>query len=452
METDWKKLKLRLKSRGWDPDVSIPGESKLEKKFISRVMIAENDPDIFIPCFFRFLFRRNHIFLGDSNWRMNRWLQAIILAEPHLLIGEEVPEKMKAEYSKHREPVASFCDQEACIMLPTGGSTGGLRFAVHHWDQFEIAVSGFQKHFKKEKINNCCVLPLYHVGGFMQVLRSLITDGALNFFSWSQINKGFIPDIEYKDYFISLVPTQLSRLLQREDAVEWLKAFKTVLIGGAATSETLLDKARSSGINLAPSYGLTETAAMVASHLPEDFLQGRSGSGRPLPHVKITIQDEKGNVVPSGLPGRIIIKTAALSQGYYPATELPINDGFITGDEGYLNREGDLHILGRLDQIIITGGEKVEPLEVEAALFATGMVKDSWVTGSPDPEWGQCVTAIYVPNDTEVTGEKLKKSLVDKLSPHQIPKLWIPLKNIPRNSAGKIQREKINFKKLITNL
>ena len=88
METDWKKLKLRLKSRGWDPDVSIPGESKLEKKFISRVMIVENAPDIFIPYFFRFLFRRNHIFLGYSNWSMNRWLQAIILAEPHLLIGE----------------------------------------------------------------------------------------------------------------------------------------------------------------------------------------------------------------------------------------------------------------------------------------------------------------------------------------------------------------------------
>ena len=122
-----------------------------------------------------------------------------------------------------------------------------------------------------------------------------------------------------------------------------------------------------------------------------------------------------------------------------------MNDGFITGDEGYYDGEGDLHVLGRLDQIIITGGEKVEPVEVETALFATGMVEDAWVTGRPDPEWGQCVTAVYVPNDTEVTGEKLKKSLGDKLSPFQIPKLWIPLKKIPRNAAGKIERDQIDF-------
>jgi O-succinylbenzoic acid--CoA ligase len=444
METGWEELKLRLKSRGWDPDVPIPGESRLEMESNPRVMIAENDPDILIPFFFRLLFNRSHIFLGNSDWGKNRWHQAIALVEPHLLIGE-VSEQVRTEYEKHRESVVNCHDQEPRILLPTGGSTAGLRFAIHHWEQFELAVSGFQKHFKTEKINNCCVLPLYHAGGLMQTLRSVLTDGALAFPSWTRISEGLIPDLEPDDYFISLVPTQLRRLLQREDTVEWLKAFRTVLIGGAAASEPLLDKARSSGIKLAPSYGLTETAAMVASHLPEDFLQGRSGAGRPLPHAEITVQNESGNVVPSGSPGRIIIKTDTLSQGYYPATELPMNDGFITGDEGYFDRAGDLHILGRIDQIIITGGEKVEPVEVETAVFATGMVKDVWVTGRPDSEWGQRVTAVYVPNDAEVTPEILKKSLGDKLSPFQIPKLWIPLKNIPRNPAGKIERDQIDF-------
>ena len=444
METNWEELKLRLKNRGWDTDVPIPDESQLEKESIPRVMIAENDPNKLFPFFFRLLFNGCHIFLGNPDWGMIRWLEAIALIKPHLVIGD-LPEEVKTEYEKNRESAVVCHDHGPRILLPTGGSTAGLRFAIHHWEQFEIAVSGFQKHFKTEKINNCCVLPLYHAGGLMQTLRSVLTDGALVFPSWSRISEGLIPDLEPDDYFISLVPTQLRRILQQEDAVEWLKAFRTVLIGGAAASEPLLDKARSSGIKLAPTYGLTETAAMVTSHLPEDFLQGRSGAGRPLPHAKITIKDESGGAVPSGSRGRIIVKTDTLSLGYYPSTELPMNDGFITGDEGYFDGEGDLHVLGRLDQIIITGGEKVEPVEVETALFATGMVKDAWVTGRPDPEWGQRVTAVYVPNDAEVTGEKLKKSLGDKLSPFQIPKLWIPLKKIPRNAVGKIERDQIDF-------
>ena len=79
METGWEELKLRLKSRGWDPDVPIPGESRLEMESNPRVMIAENDPDILIPFFFRLLFNRSHIFLGNSDWGKNRWHQAITL-------------------------------------------------------------------------------------------------------------------------------------------------------------------------------------------------------------------------------------------------------------------------------------------------------------------------------------------------------------------------------------
>ena len=444
METDWGKLKVKLKSRGWDLNTSVPSDARFKNEIHSRILIAENDPNIFLSSFFRHLLNCSHIFLANPDWGMHRWLESIGLVKPHQWVGK-IPNKVETEYQKNSESTVICHEQGPLIMLPTGGSTAGLRFAIHRWEHFEIAICGFQKHFNTAKINNCCILPLYHTGGLMQTLRSLLTDGTLVFPSWSQVREGHIPDFDPEDFFISLVPTQLRRLLKQPDAVEWLGQFRTVLLGGATADDPLLKDARSAGIRLAPSYGMTETAAMVASQVPEDFLQGKSGVGRPLSHAIIRVQDESGNSVRSGVPGRIIVKTETLSHGYYPATELPMSDGFITGDEGYYDRDGFLHIVGRLDRVINTGGEKVEPDEVETALFATGLVKDAWVLGRPDPEWGQRVTAVYVPINSEVTVVELKTRLHDKLTPSHMPKSWIPLDVIPRNAAGKIEHDHIDF-------
>ncbi len=102
-------------------------------------------------------------------------------------------------------------------MIPTGGSSGEVRFAIHTWDNLFIAADGFYEYFGREPLHNCCVLPLYHVSGLMQVFRSLVSEGSLNFFEYKALLKGILPEIEPEHYFLSLVPTQLIRLLKNAE-------------------------------------------------------------------------------------------------------------------------------------------------------------------------------------------------------------------------------------------
>ncbi len=444
METDWEKLKQSLKRRGWDTDVIVHEKLHNNQDPSPRVLIAESNIERFIPSLFKYAMKGSHIFLGNPKWGSDRWREAITLVNPHLCIGD-IPNEGVIDYKQNEDLEALYSEDGPLLMIPTGGSTAGLRFTMHGWKHFVISVHAFQTHFEAMKINNCCVLPHYHAGGFMQIMRSILTEGSLEFPSWSGIKEGRFPAFDPAEFFISLVPTQLWQLLSHTPAVDWLKQFNTVLLGGGAVSEQVLDKARSSRIRLAPSYGMTETAAMVSALKAKDFLNGKRGVGRPLPHAKIAIRDVRGNPVERGSPGRIIVKTKTLSHGYYPDINLPVSDEFNTGDEGYFDEEGCLHILGRLDRVIITGGEKVDPLEVEAAMFATGLIRDVWVLGRADPEWGQRVIVVYVPIDEEISDECIKTQLRDKLSSHQMPKSWIALKAIPRNAAGKIEIDQIDL-------
>ena len=146
------------------------------------------------------------------------------------------------------------------IMIPTGGASGEIKFAIHTWETLNASVWGFQEFYGVDKINAVCTLPLYHVSGLMQLVRSILTDGKLlvtNFQQfWTEPNL-ITNQIELEDYFISLVPTQLAKLLDLD--FQWLSRFKTILLGGAPPSIELLNRARTARLPLALTYGMTET-------------------------------------------------------------------------------------------------------------------------------------------------------------------------------------------------
>lgn len=118
-------------------------------------------------------------------------------------------------------------------MIPTGGSSGKIRFAIHTWETLTAAVRGFQEFFAVEQINSCCVLPLYHVSGLMQFLRSFTTGGKLIVVPFKTLESltspfNFAEQFAPANSFLSLVPTQLQRLLQRPAAVDWLTQFRII--------------------------------------------------------------------------------------------------------------------------------------------------------------------------------------------------------------------------------
>ncbi len=390
-----------------------------------------------------------HVFLGNPDWSTVEWQQVFDQVQPDvvwcdLATMENWP--MLAENTMAPEPPApspihAILHPDALIMIPTGGSSGKMRFVMHSWETLMAAVQGFQSHFQVQAVNSFCVLPLYHISGLMQVLRSLTSGGRLVVQPFKDLMAGDRGSIDPADFFLSLVPTQLQRLLQNRDHARWLARFHTILLGGAPAWAELLTTARSQRLRLAPTYGMTETAAQIATLKPQDFLNGATSCGQVLPHVRVQVCRLSGESLSSLQPGRLMIQSAAVALGYYP--NFFAHREFQPDDLGFLDSQDHLHIVGRYSDKIITGGENVYPAEVEAAIRATGLVADVCVIGRSDRDWGEAITALYVPSHQDVTDALLSQTLKKSLSKFKRPKQWIAVEQLPRNAQGKLNRQAV---------
>ncbi len=404
-----------------------------------RVLIAERESVKFLAGLIAASAANCPVFLSDPNWVKQEWQQVFKIVQPDLVLGYGNWELEIKNYYPNSKPILN----SNWIMIPTGGSSGKIRFTIHTWETLTASVGGFQQYFQLKEINSFCVLPLHHVSGLMQFMRSFTTNGKLVIQQFKQLESTF-SDTEFSNFFISLVPTQLQRLLQKPDSARWLSKFKTVLLGGAPAWQELLEIARYYNINLALTYGMTETASGIAILKPEDFLKGENNCGQVLPHTTVSICDYAGDKLNSNEVGNITINSQSLALGYYP--DLFDNKyNFRLDDLGFIDAKGYLNLVGRSSNKIITGGENVYPLEVEAAIRATKLVKDVCVIGICDRNWGQAVTAVYIKKDQTVSNHRLQIAIADKLSKYKQPKHWIAVEYIPRNSQCKI-----NYKQITT--
>lgn len=330
----------------------------------------------------------------------------------------------QAEASRAKAPGDS--DGRGWLCIATGGSSGAVRFARHDEGTLMAAVRGFCAHFGLARVNAVDVLPAFHVSGLMARVRCAATGGTHVPWSWKELQAGARPELDARaDWVLSLVPSQLRRLLERTDAVEWLRGFRIIFLGGGPTWPELAEAAAAARLPVALSYGLTETAAMVAAQRPEEFLAGDRSCGVALPHARITIRDE----------GAVCIAGDSTYRGYFPDTHEMRE--VITGDFGRLDERGRLHVHGRRDAVIITGGKKVHPDEVERALMASGQFADVAVIGVPDRQWGEAVVALYPAMENRVPD---LVAAVQSLAGYQRPKRFVPLANWARNAHGKIDR------------
>jgi O-succinylbenzoic acid--CoA ligase len=399
------------------------------------ILLTEAEPIKFLGSFMTACAARCPIFLGNPQWGEAEWQQVLAIAQPDLIWGTSLMQPTCAHTTHHQASVEPI--SPGTIMIPTGGSSGQIRFAIHTWETLMSSVQGFRHYFQVEQVNSCCVLPLYHVSGLMQFLRSLTSGGQLAIVPFKALTPDALPEIDPQQFFLSLVPTQLKRWLEHPALMQWLRQFQTVLLGGAPAWDSLLEQARQSQIRLAPTYGMTETASQVATLKPDDFLQGKTGCGQVLPHAQISVGDRPDSPLPPHQIGKLWIQAASLALGYYPPSDQS-KSIFPTDDLGYFDTQGYLHIVGRDSQKIISGGENVFPAEVEAVIRATGQVADVCVLGLPDAEWGERVVAVYVPVHPSVTVASLQTGISSQLCNFKRPKTWIGCDRLPRNSQGKI--------------
>lgn len=404
-----------------------------------KIILAESQPERLLAGFIAACAANCQVFLCNPNWGTQEWQQVFELVQPDIIWRDG--ERIKNSKSLLVSDSELITQHSSLIMIPTGGSSGKIKFAIHTWDTLMASVQGFKQYFNLNHINSFCVLPLYHVSGLMQFMRSFTTGGQLAILPFKALESGQIYNLDSPKFFISLVPTQLQRLLQNPTLTKWLSQFATVMLGGAPAWDELLEKARFHGIRLAPTYGMTETASQIATLKPDDFLNGKVNSGKILPHAQVTIRNQQREILDINQTGNINIQAQSLALGYYP--QLWDNQHiFQVDDVGFLDAQGYLNIIGRNSDKIISGGENIYPTEIESAIRATQMVIDVCVLGVPDKQWGQALTAIYVSKVSHSSFD-IKTALQDKLCKFKIPKHWISVTELPRNSQGKINRQKL---------
>jgi O-succinylbenzoic acid--CoA ligase len=372
-------------------------------------VIEETDPERFRQAFAHAVSGGGPVFLADPAWGARERGQLAALLEAPI---------------PGPQPLGS----RGWLMIPSGGTGGTLKFARHDEETIAAAVLGFSQAYGVRQINAVGVLPLHHVSGLMAWMRCVLTGGEYLPWDWKQLEAGRAPSLAGSgDWFLSVVPTQLQRLLALPDMVAWLRRFRVIWVGGGPVWPELAEAAARAELPLALSYGMTETAAMVAGQRPGDFLAGQRDCGPVLPHARIGLNEE----------GLVEVTGASVFRGYWP--EWRDERSFATEDLGQLDEQGRLRILGRRDAMIITGGKKVSPSEVEAALRATGQFTDVAVIGMPDREWGEIIVACYpAAGKTPDFGQVVSK--LGALIGYKRPKSYLAIDPWPRNAQGKINR------------
>lgn len=262
-----------------------------------------------------------------------------------------------------------------------------------------------------------CVLPLFHIAGLAILVRSARAA------TTAVIHDRFDPERTLEALadatLVSLVATQLGRL--RDAGMDGPGALRAMLLGGGPIPPQLLAWAVGAGIPARCTYGLTETCSQIVVTEPGEL------AGMPLPGAEIEIA-ARGQILVSGP----LVAPGALSP-----------DGRLhTGDLGWFDRHGRLHVEGRLTDVIVTGGENVAPPAVEAVLCAHPSVADAAVTGLPDPEWGEAVTA-FVVERAPVSDYELLGFCRERLAGYQVPKKVIRVDALPRGAGGKLLRDRL---------
>lgn len=286
-------------------------------------------------------------------------------------------------------------------------------------------------------------LPIAHVGGLSIVTRCLAARSTVVLDSSPSFEPAaFVENVARTDTtLVSLVPTMLYRLV--EAGLRAPSSVRLALIGGAPATPELLGRAADLGWPTAPTYGMTEACSQIATAGPADWGRPIEHVGRELDGMEARVVDpESGEEIEDGRAGLVQIRGAALFQGYLGEERRERGQWFSTGDWGRRNVDGNLRILARRTDMILSGGENVAPTQVEAALVAHPDIEDACVVGIEDPEWGQRVTALVVARRSArvPADETVEAFLRPRLSRFELPRRLVWVEALPTAPSGKIDR------------
>ena len=344
------------------------------------------------------------------------------------------------------------------LVLSTGGSSGGRQLCLHpssNLDRSAQACGMWLETIGLEPASTLVwnPLPFQHVSGLMPWWRARL---------WSAAHAWIPPDLikqpglllnqslrhpgwKRRPMVLSLVPTQLRRLLADPAGRSWLAEMAVIWVGGAALPADLVNQSRDLGIRLAPCYGATETAAMVTAQAPREFLAGQGGCGRSLDGVRLQLNQQGALAVHCDRLAVARLDEAgglcALSdaKGWWHSADLAELEGSPTDPQ--------LHLLGRLDGAIQSGGVTVFPAQLERRLLTDarqqGLPLDAvLLLGLANREWGERLVALIRWSSVEPPSDGFEclRRLVSNWPAPERPLHWVQCQELERSSAGKWER------------
>jgi fatty-acyl-CoA synthase len=381
----------------------------------------------------------SYIYTGDQR------LESVALF--HELLGRS--------QSRNAERIIS--EDDVALIMYTSGTTGRPKGTVHTHRGVLSATGAWTLPAKLTPLDRSLALgPLYHIGPLLSNFMPTLMVGGSNV-----IQRNFDPDDTLQwinEHDISLMwatPTHLNMLTSTENVKGYdLSNLRAIQYSGAPLSRGLFYKIRDifGNIDLVNAYGMTELDAVSAA-FPEEH-DGRLGSvGRALPKTFVrTVEPNKRDpmaVVEKGDIGEIIVRSPCLMKEYWhlpDKTKEVIKGGwYFTGDLGRVDEEGYLSFIERQDDMIISGGENIYPLEVENTISKHKKVRNVAIIGTSDEKWGEVVTAIIVKADETLDEKEMDEYCLksDELARYKRPRRYQFAKNLPTTSSGKVDKKQL---------
>ncbi|MBD7920048.1 AMP-binding protein [Cellulomonas sp. Sa3CUA2] len=323
---------------------------------------------------------------------------------------------------------------EVALVVRTSGSTGRPRDVMLSADALRASADATAARLGGPG-SWFLALPVHHVAGLQVIVRALLAGRGLATLPAGPFRAPTFAQAVRAEtagpgpHYTSLVPTQLVRVLDDPDATAATRAFDAVLVGGAACPPSLLARAHAAGLRVVTTYGMTETCG------------GCVYDGRALDGVTVAVDAEQ----------RVALAGPVLATGYLhrpdlDATAFATSGGrrwLRTSDRGRVD-DGVLHVLGRLDDVLVTGGVKVDPLAVEEVVAGLAGVREVCVVGVPDQHWGQSVVAVVVTRDgTAPPLTALRTAVASALGPASAPRQVLVVDALPLRGPGKADRRAV---------
>jgi acyl-CoA synthetase (AMP-forming)/AMP-acid ligase II len=364
---------------------------------------------------------------------------------------QELPSYDEALQAARPDPDADPHDPElpAKIMY-TSGTTGSPKGAVVDRLGFtaRVMINAVELETRSGDVHQAC-LPMFHIAAFLSYAHTVVGATVV-----------MLPEFDPAEALATmqrervtttvLVPTTIAMLLD-SPAIEGadLSALRLIIYGGSSIEPGPLRRAMDRfGCDFHQQYGMTETGGQTllrpADHDPADT-ERLASAGTEAVGLEVRVVDDEDVPVAQGEVGEIVCRGPSVMLRYWnrpEATAEALRGGWMhTGDMGYRDSRGYLHITDRRNDMIITGGENVYPREVEAVLIEHPGIAEVAVVGVPDPKWGQTVTAAVVgavPADDE-----LAAWAKERLAGYKVPRRWIRVDELPHNVTGKVLKHKL---------